>query len=135
MLTALRLLFGFILVAMLSVTPWASLCCPLFGVPPDVFRHPWFIATMFDAYAGFLTFYVWVAWQQQAWSARAAWLVAILLLGNVAMAAYCLRQLCRAPAPPALAGVLTRRETGAGLLGPVLAGLGIAVVGLAWLSR
>jgi len=128
MLSALRLLFVFVLVSMIGVTTWAGLRCPLFAVPRDVATHPWFIATLFDAYWGFATFYVWVACKQTAWPARVAWFVAIMLLGNIAMSAYCLRELGRVSATTPLADVLTRRDAAIGVLGPLLAALGIAVV-------
>lgn len=116
---------------MLWVTSWASLQCPLFGVPRDVFTHPWFIATLFDAYWGFVTFYVWVAYKQTSWVARGAWLVAILLLGNIAMAAYCLGELFALPKDGRPADLLTVRREGPGFLGLILAALGVAVIVLA----
>lgn len=131
MLWLLRILFGVVLGSMLWVTSWASLQCPLFGVPRDVFTHPWFIATLFDAYWGFITFYVWVAYKQTSWVARGAWLVAILLLGNIAMAAYCLGELFAAPRDQRLADLLTVRRDGPGALGLVLAALGVVVIVLA----
>lgn len=131
MLLSLRLLFLLILAAMLAVTSWASLRCPLFAVPRDVATHPWFIATLFDAYAGFLTFYVWVAYKQTAPLARAAWFVAILLLGNIAMALYCLAELFRAPAGIPLRDLLLARRAGPSPLGLILAALGVAVVSFA----
>ena len=42
---------------------------------------------------------------------RIAWLVAILLLGNIAMAMYCLIQLFRVPASADLREVLLRKKT------------------------
>jgi hypothetical protein len=114
------------------VTTWASLRCPLFSVPRDVFSHPWFIATMFDAYWGFLTFFVWVCYKQTSGLARVAWLTAILLLGNIAMASYCLAELFRNPANSNFADVLVRRRAGVGRLGPTLVVLGVAVVAVAW---
>ena len=49
MILLLRSLFLFVLASMLAVTSWASWRCPLFAVPRDVFAHPWFVATLFDA--------------------------------------------------------------------------------------
>ena len=128
MILFLRGLFLVVLASMLWVTSWASLQCPLFAVPRDVFAHPWFIATMFDAYWGFTTFFVWVYFQQRSWVARAAWFIAIMLLGNIAMSSYCLAALFRMPGDGNLADLLTRRQDGPGVLGPVLALLGVAVV-------
>lgn len=131
MIWFLRLLFMVVLASMLAVTSWASFQCPLFAVPREVFTHPWFIATMFDAYWGFITFYVWVASKQTSWLARLAWFVAILLLGNIAMSAYCLSELFTLPKDGRLADLLTARRTGPGALGLILSGVGILVVALA----
>lgn len=131
MLWLLRLLFTVILAAMLGVTSWASFHCPLFAVPRDVYTHPWFIATLFDAYAGFLTFYVWVAYQQTSWLARLSWFIAVMLLGNIAMAAYCLHALWSVATTEPLADVLTARRAGPSWLGLGLAAAGIAVLFLA----
>ena len=60
-----------------------------------VCAEPWGLATMFDAYFGFLAFWLYVAWRERTLGARAGWLVALLLLGNFAIAAYallCLKQ-------------------------------------------
>ncbi|MEY2881027.1 MAG: hypothetical protein RLZZ15_3407 [Verrucomicrobiota bacterium] len=132
MILFLRALFLLVLASMLGVTTWASLQCPLFAVPRDVFTHPWFIATLFDAYWGFATFFVGVFWQRRAPLARIAWFIAIMLLGNIAMSAYCLRAVFRAPRDATLADVLTRRDDGPDWLGLALAALGVAVVLLAW---
>jgi predicted permease len=132
MILFLRALFVLVIASMLSVTTWASLQCPLFAVPRPVFTHPWFIATMFDAYWGFTTFFVWVCYKQTSGLARVVWFAAIMLLGNIAMAAYCLAELFRQPAEGGFADLLTQRRDGVGWLGPVLAGLGGGVLLLAW---
>ncbi len=132
MIVFLRGLFLVVIASMLWVTSWASLQCPLFAVPRDVFAHPWFVATMFDAYWGFTTFFVWVCYKETSIVSRLAWFVAIMLLGNIAMSSYCLAELFRTPTDGKLAEVLTRRHDGAGKLGPALAVIGIAVIALAW---
>ena len=131
MLIFLRALFIVVIASMLAVTSWASFQCPLFGVPRVVATHPWFIATLFDAYWGFITFYVWVCYKQTSLLARLAWFVAIMLLGNIAMASYCLAELLSISSREALTGLLTARREGPGKLGVVLAALGIAVIALA----
>lgn len=45
-----------VLVSMLAVTSWASTVVALWKIPAEVIGHPWMIATLFDAYWGFLTF-------------------------------------------------------------------------------
>lgn len=60
-----------------------------------VCSEPWGLATMFDAYFGFMAFWLYTAWRARTVAARIGWLVALLLLGNFAIAAYvllCLRQ-------------------------------------------
>jgi len=120
-----------VLASMLWVTSWASFQCPLFAVPREVYTHPWFIATLFDAYWGFITFSVWVCYKQSSWVARVAWFCAIMLLGNIAMSAYCLRELFVVPANARIADLLTVRRDGRGWLGVGLALAGITVVLLA----
>lgn len=97
MIRSLQFLFTLILLAMLAVTTWASSHVALWEIPASIGGHPWFVATLFDAYFGFLTFYVWVAYKENTAVARILWLVAILCLGNIAMAVYVLRQIWRLP--------------------------------------
>lgn len=111
MIITLRMLFIGVLVSMLAVTTWASLQCPLLQTPRAVATHPWFIATLFDAYWGFITFYCWVVYKEGSWLARAGWLVAVLLLGNIAMSIYMLIQLFRVPTSARIEDVLLRRKT------------------------
>jgi hypothetical protein len=110
--TGLRFLFGTILVSMIVVTSWATLRQPVWewgGLtqPPD---NAWTIATLFDAYFGFITFYTWLAYKERRWVPRVGWLIAILLLGNMAMATYVLWQLRRVPADQPMATLLTSRH-------------------------
>ena len=106
----LFLLFGGILVAMLAVTTTASLHQPLWewgGLKAEPDRW-WTYATLADAYFGFLTFYAWVFYKETRAVARAGWFVAIMLLGNIAMAVYVLRQLARLRAGQPLSRLLLR---------------------------
>jgi hypothetical protein len=64
-----------------------------------------------------------------------AWFVAIMLLGNIAMAAYCLAELFRMPTDGDLAPLLVGRREGPSVLGFSLAVTGIAVVVAAWIAR
>ena len=127
MILFLRGLFVVVIVSMLWVTSWASLQCPLFSIPRPVFTHPWFIATLFDAYWGFVTFFVWVCFKQTSVLARVAWFAAIILLGNLAMASYCLDELFRVPASGKASAILAERRQGPGGLGLALAALGVTV--------
>ncbi len=109
---ALKLLFGSILAGMLVVTTTASLKQPLWewtGLVAEPDRW-WTYATLADAYFGFLTFYAWVFYKEVTATARAGWFVAIMLLGNMAMAVYVLLQLRQLPAGQPAASILLRRN-------------------------
>lgn len=127
MLWLLRLLFLTVIASMLAVTGWASSQCALFAIPRDVFTHPWFIATLFDAYWAFIAFYVWVAWKEQSTAARILWFVAIILWGNLAMATYMLIELFRIQKIDQLGAMFSTRRPGKLALPAVLAALGVAV--------
>lgn len=109
---SLTLLFATILVGMVAVTGWASGEQAVWAwgglKGPD---RAWTIATLCDAYAGFLTFYAWVCYRERGALARTGWLVAILLLGNMAMSAYVLRALWRLPAHARMDELLTGRAS------------------------
>lgn len=110
--TVLKALFSAILVSMLVVTTTASLKQPLWdwgGLTREPDRW-WTIATLFDAYFGFLTFYAWVFYKEPGVRGRAGWFVAIMLLGNIAMAAYVLLQLGRLREGDAVEQLLLRRQ-------------------------
>jgi len=77
-----------------------------------VCSEPWGLATMFDAYFGFLAFWLYVAWRERTLLARAGWLVALLLLGNFAIAGYALGCLYTAPADADLGRVFFTRKQG-----------------------
>jgi hypothetical protein len=94
MRAVLLTLFALILLAMVAVTAWASWDLAVWRAG-YLFAEPWFVATFVDAYCGFLTFCVWVAYKECSTAHRVAWFLAILCLGNIAMAAYMLIQLLR----------------------------------------
>jgi hypothetical protein len=98
-----------VLVSMLVVTSWASQGVALWNMPRAVATHPWFIATLFDTYFAFLAFWAWVAYKETSVLARGLWLLAILLLGNIAISVYVLRQLFKLPANASFEDLLLRR--------------------------
>ena len=110
MIWLLRFAFGGGLITMLCVTSWASALMPLWQTPRTLLLHPWFIATLFDCYFGFLTFYLWVVYREISWLVRPLWLVAILALGNIAMSGYMLLALSRLPASAPLDRLLLRQQ-------------------------
>lgn len=88
-------LFALVLMAMLAITTYASLDRSILNVGSQLTSDPWFLATLADAYFGFLTFYVWVAYKEAGLVKRFVWFVLIMTLGNIAMASYLLWQLWR----------------------------------------
>jgi len=112
--TTLFILFGGILAAMLAVTTTASLHQPLWewgGLKAEPDRW-WTYATLADAYFGFLTFYAWVFYKEARAASRIGWFVAIMLLGNIAMAVYVLLQLAQLRPGEPVAQLLLRRGDG-----------------------
>lgn len=130
MIIALRLLFAVVLASMLAVTTWASAQVPLWAIPRAVGAHPWFLATLADTYWAFLMFYLWLAWREPSALARALWFLAIVLLGNIAMASYGLAVTLRTPAGAPVAAVVERGRPVSPLL-PVALLAGGAIVA-AW---
>ena len=95
MKTFLKVFFGFIFVFMVTMTIRTSLQVGLLAALPSYAANPWAMATLYDAYAGFLTFFVWVAYKEDALWKKVVWLALILALGNIAMSFYVLIQLAK----------------------------------------
>ncbi len=92
---SLTVLFTAVLLGMFGLIFWASNHTALFDIPREVYSHPWFITTLFDAYLAFVAFWAWLAWKEGTLGARLLWLFSILLWGNPAIAFYMLRELAR----------------------------------------
>jgi hypothetical protein len=95
MKTALKLLFAGIFLWMTVLTIRTSLTVSLWDAWESYAANPWAIATLYDAYFGFITFWVWVAFKETRMWSRLVWLVLILGLGNIATSLYVLIQLFR----------------------------------------
>jgi len=132
MILFLRFLFVVVIGSMLWVTSWASMHQSLGDFARSAtFRDPWVVATLFDAYWAFITFFVWVAWKEQTIVARVLWFISIVLLGNMAMAAYILVQLFSVPMSGPFDAVFTRRQPGKLVLPAVLTVISIGIYLLA----
>ena len=95
MKTVLKLLFGTIFLWMTILTIRTSMAVSLWDAWDTFGDNPWAIATLYDAYFAFITFFVWVAYKESTLWSRLLWLVLILGLGNIAMSIYVLIQLFR----------------------------------------
>ena len=109
MVRRLQLLFTLILIGMIWVTVRASLDRSVFDAG-EVIEDPWGLATLFDAYFGFITFYAWVAYREATALARGVWFVLIMALGNIAMAVYMLLLLRLLPSDAGPSDILLRRD-------------------------
>ncbi|HEY6123496.1 MAG TPA: DUF1475 family protein [Steroidobacteraceae bacterium] len=108
----LQILFTFILLSLTAYNLWVSAQQPVWEwggltTSPD---NLWTIATLIDAYYGFITFYVWVLWKETRALPRVSWFVAIMLLGNIAMSVYVLRQLARLGPSDSMGTLLSARN-------------------------
>jgi uncharacterized protein DUF1475 len=108
----LVVLFLGIIVTMIVVTGLASVKRPLWDSAVEFHwrSSPWSVATLFDAYFGFLTFYLWVAYKERTAAARVVWFILIMALGNMAMSAYLLLQLSRLRTGQPLEALLLRAK-------------------------
>jgi hypothetical protein len=100
-------------VSLFAYTSWASTQQAVWewrGLVDEPDRW-WTIATLIDAYYGFLTFYVWVFYKETRALPRVGWFVGIMLLGNMAMAAYVLLQLARLRDDEPASAILASRNT------------------------
>ena len=69
----------------------------------------WFQVTLLDAYLGFLTAYVWIAWKERTALRRALWFVLVMSFGNMAVSLYVLLQLLKLPRGSSPSEILTIR--------------------------
>jgi hypothetical protein len=84
-----------VLAAMLAVTTWASLDANVLVGFRRLLVDRWGVATLFDAYFGFLWFWLWIAYKEASLWWSLLWLLLLFTLGNLAMAAYVMVQLAR----------------------------------------
>jgi hypothetical protein len=105
-----------VLAALVGVSIWATGHISIVPAIEDVTQRPgegntpWLIATLFDAYFGFLWFWLWIAYKENSWLSRLIWLAFVLLLGNMTMAIYMLVQLWKLPPNATAKDLLLRRE-------------------------
>lgn len=104
----LKLLFAAIFLWMLCMTTWVQMHKSI-QLSPTEFSwaaSPWAVATLFDAYFGFITFFVWVCYKESGVGRKILWFFLIMGLGNIAMSGYVLIQLFRLrPEEPAWAAL------------------------------
>ena len=111
MVVTLRWVFSIVLVAMIGLTAVAggdrNIGEALIALWPD----PWFRATLADAYFGFFTIWLWIAYRETGVLSRSVWFVLIMTLGNIAVAAHFLRLFWQSESTASLDHVLTSGRT------------------------
>jgi Protein of unknown function (DUF1475) len=107
----LMFLFGAVFVVMAAVDIRAALGMRIGDSLPLFSANPWAVATLYDAYCGFLTFYVWVAYKERALWSKALWFLLVMGLGNIAMSAYALKELFKLKPGEPLWKMLEQRNT------------------------
>ena len=106
----LKALFALILLAMISVTITATIDQNIFEAVGNMWPNWWFKATLADAYFGFITFFVWVAYKELRLWRKTFWFALIMLLGNLAIPAYMLLELSKLKVGDTIETLLTRRN-------------------------
>ncbi|MEP7352229.1 MAG: DUF1475 family protein [Acidobacteriota bacterium] len=105
----LKGLFGAIFLWMVIMTIRATLAMSIWEAWDSYAANPWAVATLWDAYCGFLTFFVWVCFKESGWMAKAVWFLLIMGLGNITMSLYVLIQLFKLKEDEPASAVLTKR--------------------------
>jgi hypothetical protein len=105
----LKILFGGIFVWMVVLTIRTGLSISVRDAWPSYAANPWAIATLYDAYFGFITFYAWVFYKERKMRARILWFLLTMSLGNIAMSLYVLIQLFRLKANQRAESILWRQ--------------------------
>jgi len=106
----LKALFALILFGMLFITIIATIDRNIFEAVGNMWPNWWFKATLADAYFGFLTFFVWVAYKELHLWRKLVWFASIMLLGNLAISAYMLVELYKLQVGDTVETLLTRRN-------------------------
>ena len=97
--------------AMVVVTTWASLDANVLVGFQRLLADRWGVATLFDAYFGFLWFWLWIAYKEASLGRSLLWLLLLFALGNLAMAAYVMVQLIRLKPGEGAEALLLRRTS------------------------
>jgi len=109
MKTFLTILFGGIFVWMVVLTIHTGIGMSLWAAWPSFRANPWAVATLYDAYFGFVTFYVWVFYKERSPGLRFLWFILIMGLGNIAMSFYILIQVFKLEPGETMESILLRR--------------------------
>ena len=88
MITFVKYLSLILGLLMLYTTVETSLASNLMEEWPHLISIPWMQATLIDFYINIAFIFLWVVYRERSLAAKAGWLVALVLLGSMATAAY-----------------------------------------------
>jgi hypothetical protein len=83
-------LIGTSLAAMTAALVWGFTTGDFWREGAALMAMPWGVVSIVDVYAGGALFAGWIAARERSWPRTAAWVVAIVVLGNLATAVYAL---------------------------------------------
>jgi len=106
----LKLLFGSIFIWMVTMTFRTCFAMSLWNARPGFGANPWTVATLRNAFFGFLTFYVWVVYKQRRIIPCLLWFLLIMTLGNIATSLYVLVQRMRLRSNDPIESILWSRK-------------------------
>ncbi len=95
MITALKVLFGILLVWMCYTVISTSLQSNLFKEWDALGAIPWMRTTLWDFYANVTVIFIWVCYKEKSITLKILWLVFLVCLGSIASCVYVLIQLFR----------------------------------------
>jgi hypothetical protein len=81
---------GTCLLIMTAALTWGFSVGDFWGEGAQLIRLPWGVISVIDVYTGAALFSGWIAFRERSRAAVAAWVLAIILLGNLATSAYAL---------------------------------------------
>lgn len=84
----MKAFFIFVLLAMISVTTWASFDQNVVEGFKILWREKWGIATLFDTYFSFTMIYFWIYFHEKKLLQRIVWFLAVYAFGTIAIALY-----------------------------------------------
>jgi len=93
--TFLKIYFSCVILAIIYVTVTATMERGVVTAMRDLWPDAWFRATMADTYFAFLAVFLFVCYKERGAAARVFWFLAIMILGNLAIAPYMLIQLAK----------------------------------------
>ena len=88
-----RFIFATLCIVLIALIIWASLEKSVIEIFRVMFAERWGIVTLLDLYGGFLVACIWISVLERRVMRILPWIAAMMLLGNLATAAYVLWRL------------------------------------------